>query len=281
MQPLPVTMSYWPIAFAFCVVIASVIWNQIKSPVLNDMNIYHNVDWWDLDKSPFAGLLKSNAVRLPVFLKAFPVNESKAGITVLDVGCGGGYLSEAVAELGYTVSGIDLSGTSIENARNHAAKSPIESVQRIDYRVGSVFNMPFPSDHFDVVIASDVLEHVGDVPRALAEIRRVLKPAGKLTFDCINRTWRSVYFIYFVMQELLGIIPKGAHDWRLFVTVAEMNEMLEKETFITSPQEWIGRHWKYSYWDLMWGGRKKFVKGLYLDEDVSEFYMGSATKPAV
>ena len=247
------------------------VWLSIRSEVLNDMSIYNNVDWWDMESSPFVGLLKSNAVRLPVFLGYFPPMNS----VVLDVGCGGGYLSEALAELGHSVSGIDLSETAIENAKNHAKKSNLT----IDYRAGSVFQLPYPDAHFDVVVASDVLEHVGDVPRALAEIYRVLKPGGVLAFDCVNRSFRAIYFIYFVMQELLGIIPKGAHDWRLFVTPDEMERMLLNQNFSTSKHEWIGRHWKYSYQSLVSEGRKKFIQGLYVDADLSEFYMGSATKP--
>lgn len=259
---------------ATTIVVLAFVWTFIKSPILNDLRIYDNVDWWDLDKSPFLGLLRSNAVRLPIFLKDFPEAENKANIAVLDVGCGGGYLSEAVAALGYNVTGIDTSESSIESARVHARKSEL----KIDYRVCSVFEICFPDNTFDVVIASDVLEHVGDVSRALAEIHRVLKPGGKLVFDCLNRSFRAIYFVWFVMQELLGIIPKGAHDWRLFVTPAEMEALLAVNRFTTDKSIWVGRHWNYSYLALLLEGRKKFIQSMYVDSDLGEFYMGSALK---
>jgi 2-polyprenyl-6-hydroxyphenyl methylase/3-demethylubiquinone-9 3-methyltransferase len=259
---------------ATLIVVLAFVWTFIKSPVLNDLKIYDDVDWWNMDTSPFLGLLRSNAVRLPIFLKDFPETEDKANVSVLDVGCGGGYLSEAVAELGYNVSGIDPSESSIFNAKIHANKSELE----IDYRVCSAFEICYLDNTFDVVIASDVLEHVGDVAKALAEIHRVLKPGGKLVFDCINRSFRAIYFVWFVMQELLGIIPKGAHDWRLFVTPVEMEAMLTVQGFATDRTVWVGRHWNYSYLTLLLEGRKKFIHGMYVDADLSEFYMGSASK---
>ena len=135
----------------------------LQSSVNNDLSIYNNVDWWNESESPFVALLRSNAVRVPFFTKHFPrLGGDNASISVLDIGCGGGYLAEALARFGYNVTGIDISESSIANARTHAN----EGGMNINYQVGSILAIPFPNQSFDVVVASDVLEHIGDVPRS-------------------------------------------------------------------------------------------------------------------
>ncbi|RKH85519.1 3-demethylubiquinone-9 3-O-methyltransferase, partial [Corallococcus praedator] len=117
--------------------------------------------------------------------------------TLLDVGCGGGILAEAFAELGMRVTGIDPSASSVETARRHAPQQKLT----IDYWIGSGESLPFADASFDCVSCCDVLEHVQDVDAVLAEISRVLKPGGLFLYDTINRTWLSWLFLIKIAQD--------------------------------------------------------------------------------
>lgn len=247
----------------------------IKSENPNDLSIYNNVDWW-ADQSPFLGLLRSNAVRVPFFVKHFPkTGRHNSWLSVLDVGCGGGFLSEALAKLDYNVTGIDLSESAIINAKNHAQS---QGLKNINYMVGSALNLPFPDASFDVVVASDVLEHIPDIDKTISEISRVLKPSGVFVFDCINKTWWSYLFHYLWMERVLGIIPRGAHDWNMFVEPADMHQLLASNELLSDPTTWVGRHWNISIAGLVAGGPKKFITGMYLEDTMEGFYMGFAIK---
>ncbi len=107
-----------------------------------------------------------------------------AGLRVLDIGCGGGFLAEEFAALGCRVTGVDPSPASIGAARAHAAGRGF----RIDYRVGVGEELPAPDAGFGVACCCDVLEHVSDVDRVISETARVLEPGGLYLFDTINRT---------------------------------------------------------------------------------------------
>jgi 2-polyprenyl-6-hydroxyphenyl methylase/3-demethylubiquinone-9 3-methyltransferase len=106
---------------------------------------------------------------------------------LLDIGCGGGVLTEDFASMGCQVTGIDISPRSIEVAKAHAALSGLT----VDYRVGSGTELDFEANSFDAVSCCDVLEHIQDWKQVLAEASRVLTPGGLFFFDTINRTLKS------------------------------------------------------------------------------------------
>lgn len=114
--------------------------------------------------------------------------------------------------------GLDLSRESIEKAKKHATLD----ASRLDYVVGSAFDLPFADASIDAVVCSDVFEHLLDVPRALQEIARVLRSGGVLVYDTINRTTFAWYGTIVVAQNLIRYIPDHAHDWRLYITPQEM-----------------------------------------------------------
>ena len=149
-----------------------------------------------------------------------------AGLRVLDIGCGGGFLAEEFAALGCRVTGVDPSPASIGAARAHAAGRGL----RIDYRVGAGEELPAPDAAFGVACCCDVLEHVSDVDRVISETARVLEPGGLYLFDTINRTRTSKLLAIKAVQEwrLTRLTDVAFHDWDMFITPAELAAILER-----------------------------------------------------
>lgn len=177
----------------------------------NDLDLYNREgkSWWQ-PGSPLHVLESMNPTRFEFFDRFV---KDWRGLHVLDVGCGGGFTCEFVAKRGARVSGVDLSPVSIETAAEHARANGLE----IAYQVSSAENLPFKQEQFDVVVCVDVLEHVSDLRRTLAEIQRVLKPGGIFLFDTINKTFKSKLIMIWLLERLLKQIPKGTHDWKLFI----------------------------------------------------------------
>jgi 2-polyprenyl-6-hydroxyphenyl methylase/3-demethylubiquinone-9 3-methyltransferase len=149
-----------------------------------------------------------------------------AGLRVLDIGCGGGFLAEEFAALGCRVTGVDPSPVSIGAARAHAAGRGL----RIDYRVGAGEELPAPDAAFGVACCCDVLEHVSDVDRVISETARVLEPGGLYLFDTVNRTRASKLLAIKAMQQwpLTRLTDVAFHDWDMFITPAELAAILER-----------------------------------------------------
>jgi 2-polyprenyl-6-hydroxyphenyl methylase/3-demethylubiquinone-9 3-methyltransferase len=143
----------------------------------------------------------------------------------LDIGCGGGLLAEELARLGCSVSGIDPSAESLAAAWTHAQETGLS----IDYREGTGEAIPFPDASFDLATCCDVLEHVADLPRVIAETARVLRPGGLFFYDTINRTLRSKLILIKVLQEWrwTSLMPPDLHDWTMFIKPEELLGLLE------------------------------------------------------
>jgi 2-polyprenyl-6-hydroxyphenyl methylase / 3-demethylubiquinone-9 3-methyltransferase len=147
------------------------------------------------------------------------------GVRLLDVGCGGGYLAEALAGAGAVVTGVDLSATTIAAARRHAAARGLA----IDYRVADATALPFADGAFDVVLSSDFLEHVSDrLDAVIAEQARVLRDGGVLGFETVNRTLRARVVLVWLGQGVLRLAPPRLHDPRLFVRPQELEACLAR-----------------------------------------------------
>jgi len=149
-----------------------------------------------------------------------------AGLRVLDIGCGGGFLAEEFAALGCRVTGVDPSPASINAARAHGAGRGL----LIDYRVGVGEELPVPDAAFGVACCCDVLEHVSDVDRVISETARVLEPGGLYLFDTINRTRASKLLAIKAAQQwrLTRLTDVAFHDWDMFITPAELAAILER-----------------------------------------------------
>lgn len=171
-------------------------------------------EWW-AEGAMMAPLRSFNPLRFEYFGRFdVPVD----GARVLDVGCGGGFTCEYLAERGADVTGLEVNPDLLRAAREHASAGGLV----IDYVPGVAEALPFDDASFDVVTCVDVLEHVEDVGRAVAEMARVLRPGGWFCFDTINRTlWARANMIW-IPERLLRIVPRGAHDFDKFITPREM-----------------------------------------------------------
>ena len=180
--------------------------------------------WWDPD-GPSRPLFALNPVRL-----GFIEQHTKlAGTKVLDVGCGGGLLSEAMQQRGASVTGIDLTEELIEVARLHALGSGLEA---IDYRVQSAESMAAAQPgEFDLVTCMEMLEHVPDPESVLEACATLLRPGGKLVLSTLNRTPKAFALGIVAAEYVLGIVPKGTHRYAQFIKPAEIARVLRRLGF--------------------------------------------------
>ncbi len=149
---------------------------------------------------------------------------SPPGKKVLDLGCGGGYLSEEFARDGYEVVGIDPAVNSVNAARKHACEHDLA----IDYKVGRGESLPFRDGSFDIVACCDVLEHVDDLGKVIREASRVLSRKGVFFFDTVNRTLKSKLVLIKAWQDwgLVASSIKDAHVWEKFIKPGELISIL-------------------------------------------------------
>jgi 2-polyprenyl-6-hydroxyphenyl methylase/3-demethylubiquinone-9 3-methyltransferase len=174
--------------------------------------------WWDRG-GPAKLLHAMNPTRLGFYLRELG---DPVGLRVLDAGCGGGLVAKGLVEAGAVVYGLDLSRPSLEVARRtiQGRFHPVE---------GSLERLPLASGSLDAVVAADVLEHVGDLPAVVAELARVLAPGGRLLFDTINRTAWAWFVGIFGSERVVGLVPRGTHDWRLFIRPDELDRLLRSQ----------------------------------------------------
>ncbi len=184
--------------------------------------------WWDGDTA-FGSLRTAlNPVRFGYYRRILrdELGVDPTGKPALDIGCGGGLLAEEFARLGCRVTGVDPSRPSIEVARRHATESGLN----IHYQVGSGESMPFPNESFDIVYCCDVLEHVDDVGKVIAETARVLKSGGVFFYDTINRTFLSKLIFIKLYQEWrwTSFMPPNLHNFTMFIKPEELQRHLSK-----------------------------------------------------
>ncbi len=188
--------------------------------------------WWDPD-GPMAPLHKLNALRAPYIIqhvcRQLGLDEARpqplAGVDMLDIGCGGGLLSEAMASAGANVTGIDPARRNIAIARTHAEAQGIT----IDYREGALEQLSLPT--FDVVLNMEVVEHVEQLPAFMAMAGERCRPDGLQFVATINRNPLSFLVAIVGAEYVLRWLPKGTHQWRKFVTVAELEALLRDSGF--------------------------------------------------
>jgi 2-polyprenyl-6-hydroxyphenyl methylase/3-demethylubiquinone-9 3-methyltransferase len=191
--------------------------------------------WWNAT-GPFAGLHHLNALRVHYFREVFG---GFGGKRVLDVGCGGGILAEALATQGATVTGIDPSEKSLAAARDHARRSGLA----IDYRRGTAEDLAGSGleGTYDLVFAVDVLEHVDDLDRTLAAVAAVLAPGGGFGFLTHNRTVAAFLQLVWTEEYVQHTMPEGFHDFQRFIIPAELTEKLARCDMVVQEMKGVAR----------------------------------------
>ncbi len=173
--------------------------------------------WWD-PNSEFRPLHEINPLRL----KWIDGMAAIAGKKVLDIGCGGGILAEAMAGLGAEVTGIDLSEKALKVARLHL----LESGQKVDYRLIAAEDLAAEmAQQFDVVTCMEMLEHVPDPASIVAACARLVKPGGWVFFSTLNRNAKSYLLAVIGAEYILKLLPRGTHDYAKFIQPAELARM--------------------------------------------------------
>jgi 2-polyprenyl-6-hydroxyphenyl methylase / 3-demethylubiquinone-9 3-methyltransferase len=182
-------------------------------------------EWWN-PNGKFGVLHRFNPVRLTYLREQITARFARdpfdrlpyAGLDVLDIGCGGGLLSEPMARLGARVTAIDPSQNNIKTAMVHAAEQGID----IDYREATAEELALAAKRFDVILNMEVIEHVNDPGQFLRTCASMLKPGGLMFTATINRTLKSFALAIIGAEYVLGWLPRGTHQWEKFLTTDEL-----------------------------------------------------------
>lgn len=229
-----------------------------------------SAEWWD-PHGKFKPLHEMNPVRLDYITTQIAAEYGRdlnaerpfEGLRLLDIGCGGGLLSEPMARLGATVVGADAAERNIPVARIHAEQSGLE----IDYRHTTAEALAAAGEQFDVVLNMEVVERVADPLAYLTACRQLLKPGGLMLCSTLNRNPKSFAMAIVGAEYVMRWLPKGTHEWNKFITPDELYDLIrnagltpvDRKGFVFNPIAWS---WSIS------------------DRDLSVNYVTASTKPA-
>ena len=215
-------------------------------------------EWWDTD-GKFKPLHMLNPTRLDYiveqiaaeFARNLSIKNPFKDLRILDIGCGGGLLSEPMARLGATVVGADAAERNIPVAQIHAEQSGL----KIDYRHTSAEAIVQTGETFDVILNMEVVEHVADPLGFLTACKNLLKPNGLMLCSTINRNPKSYLMAIIGAEHIMRWLPKGTHEWDKFITPDELFELIEsaglnpvdRKGFVFNPFKWS---WSISDKDL-------------------------------
>ena len=215
-------------------------------------------EWWD-PNGKFKPLHMLNPCRLDYITSQIAAEfdrdltgpDAFKGLRILDIGCGGGLLSEPMARLGAEVVGADAAERNIPVAKVHAEQSGLT----IDYRHTTAEEMAAAGEQFDVVLNMEVVEHVADPLSYLTACRQLLKPGGLHICSTINRNPKSYMLAIVGAEHVMRWLPKGTHEWSKFITPDELFDLMrnaeldpvDRKGFVFNPLTWA---WKLSDTDL-------------------------------
>ncbi len=229
----------------------------------NDLTIYDTVaDRWWSDDIRWVRTLKN---LVPGRLRWFDARIDWQGRAVLDLGCAGGFMAEALAQRGADVTGIDPAAEAINAARAHACTGGL----RIRYDVGMGEALPYGDASFDAVVCVDVLEHVTDLNKVMSEVARTLRPGGLFLFDTINRNPLSRLATITIAENMLRLLPRGTHDPAMFIKPAELRAAMQGAGLVPGAMTGLGPRGINRLGDLTFGPLPL----------TAILYMGVARKP--
>lgn len=207
--------------------------------------------WWD-ERGKFAPLHSMNPVRIK-YIKDTATRHFVAmdSLSLLDIGCGGGLISEPMARLGAKVTAIDASDKNIKVARLHAEKMGLA----IDYRCTTAEDLAENGEQFDVVLSLEIVEHVADTNLFIKSACKLLKPNGIIILSTLNRTAKSYALAIVGAEYIMRLLPVGTHTWNKFLRPSELCGLLEQNEIeidelmgmVMNPISW---KWKLDSKDL-------------------------------
>jgi len=227
--------------------------------------------WYTAYDDPIALLRAENKVKFPWILNKLRTDCDHQG-KILDVGCGGGFLSNELARQGYKVTGVDLSLESLKVAEAH------DETKSVKYEVADAYKLPFADESFDALTAMDFLEHVEDPEKVIKEFSRVLKPNGLFFFHTFNRNPLAHLVVIKLLEWFVKNTPKNMHVIRLFIKPSEL------ETYCNNSQmkvlSMVGLRPKFSTidWEMIKTGVISKDMEFTLTKGTLLSYMGVARK---
>ena len=226
-------------------------------------------EWWD-PHGKFRPLHMLNPCRLDYIISQICTEYGRnassdspfKGLRILDIGCGGGLLSEPMARLGADVVGVDAARRNIQLAEVHSTQSSL----KIDYRIGTAEQLVTEGEEFDIILNMEVVEHVAEPQAFLLVCEKLLKSGGLMVCSTINRNPKSYVFAIVGAEYFMRWLPKGTHDWSKFIKPDELYDFIrngglepvDKTGFVFNPVTW--------QWNLS-------------DRDLSINYVTTALKP--
>ena len=210
-------------------------------------------EWWD-PRGKMAVLHRFNPLRLGYIKSAacrhFGRDEQRldalAGLRILDIGCGGGLLSEPLARLGAAVVGADPAEANIAAARRHAAGAGVA----VDYRAATAEALADAGERFDIVLAMEVVEHVADLGLFVERCAEMVKPGGLMITATLNRTLKSFALAIVGAEYVLRWLPRGTHQWDKFVTPNELEATLHRHGLSVSDETGVIYNLLADRWQL-------------------------------
>jgi 2-polyprenyl-6-hydroxyphenyl methylase/3-demethylubiquinone-9 3-methyltransferase len=199
-------------------------------------------EWWD-PAGKFAPLHKFNPLRLGFIRDVAAEHFGRDSrllvpfdrLSLLDIGCGGGLLSEPMARLGFNVLGADASDRNVRAASAHAAATGVP----VTYRAATAEALAKEDLAFDVILNMEVVEHVADLSSYLVSCAKLIKPGGLMFVATLNKTLKSLALAKIGAEYILGWLPRGTHDWSRFIEPAKLRAMLEETGLIIKEEQGV------------------------------------------
>ena len=220
-----------------------------NKPIINN-EVYDSLGkrWYTAEDDPVALLRAEVKLKNPWVIERIKAAFNTKSISLLDIGCGAGFLTNALALRGYVVTGIDLSRESLAVARQ------FDNTNSVNYDYGNAYELPYNDSHFDAVCCMDFLEHVEKPDRVIAEASRVLRSGGLFFFHTFNRNLLSWLFAIKGLEWFVRNTPPNMHVYELFLKPEELNAMCSKHGLVVQEIIGIRPSINCAFWQLLISG---------------------------